>query len=144
ADSTVDWRLGAHLEWRPDAPVGLVYSNAALHWLDGHASLFARLASFVAPGGILAVQMPRNFSEPSHTSIYDTVRAGAWRARLEPLIRTEPTKPGSHYREILLPHVRSLAIWETVYLQVLTGDNPLAECRHRPSPPPFPAALPTH
>jgi trans-aconitate 2-methyltransferase len=127
ADPAVDWRLGDLLEWRPDAPVDLVYSNAALHWLDHHAALFPRLASLVAPGGFLAVQMPRNFSEPSHTSINDTVRAGAWRARLEPLIRAEPTKPPAHYRELLLPHVRSLDIWETVYLQVLGGDNPVAE-----------------
>jgi len=43
ADSTVDWRLGDLLEWRPDEPVDLVYSNAALHWLDGDAALFPRL-----------------------------------------------------------------------------------------------------
>ena len=127
ADPGVDWQLGDLLDWRPEAPVDLMYSNAALHWLDDHAALFPRLASLVAPGGILAVQMPRNFSEPSHTSIYDTVRAGAWRTRLEPLIRTEPTHAGARYRELLLPHVRSLDIWETVYLQVLTGDNPVAE-----------------
>ncbi len=127
ADPAVDWQLGDLLDWRPEGPVDLIYSNAALHWLDDHAALFPRLASLVAPGGVLAVQMPRNFSEPSHTSIYDTVRAGAWRPRLEPLIRTEPTKPAEHYREFLLPHVHSLDIWETVYLQVLSGDNPVAE-----------------
>jgi trans-aconitate 2-methyltransferase len=27
----------------------------------------------------------------------------------------------------LLPHVRSLDIWETTYLQVLSGDYPVAE-----------------
>lgn len=127
SDPAVDWRLGDLLEWRPDEPVDLIYSNAALHWLEGHATLFPRLASLVAPGGILAVQMPRNFSEPSHTSIYETVRAGAWRSRLEPLIRTEPTKPAEHYRGLLLPHTRALDIWETVYMQVLGGDNPVAE-----------------
>ncbi len=127
ADPAVDWRLHDLLDWRPEKPVDLLYSNAALHWLDDHATLFPRLASLVAPGGVLAIQMPRNFSEPSHTSIYDTVRTGVWRHRLEPLIRPEPTKPAERYRELLLPHVRSLDIWETVYLQVLSGDNPVAE-----------------
>jgi trans-aconitate 2-methyltransferase len=127
SDPAVDWRLHDLLDWRPEEPVDLIFSNAALHWLNQHVTLFPRLAALVAPGGVLAVQMPRNFSEPSHTSIYDTVREGAWRERLEPLIRPEPTKPPERYRELLLPHVRSLDIWETVYLQVLGGDNPVAE-----------------
>ena len=127
SDPTVEWRQGDLLEWRPEEPVDLLYSNAALHWLDDHDTLFPRLAGLVAPGGILAVQMPRNFSEPSHTSIFETVRDGHWRGRLEPMIREEPTKRAERYRDWLGPHVRSLDIWETVYMQVLGGENPVAE-----------------
>lgn len=46
--------------------VDLVFSNAALHWLDDHASLFARLARALADGGQLAVQVPANDDHPSH------------------------------------------------------------------------------
>src|SRR6187455_1386434 len=46
--------------WMPDAPVDVVYSNATLHWLDDHAELFPRLMSALAPGGVLAVQIPNN------------------------------------------------------------------------------------
>jgi trans-aconitate 2-methyltransferase len=38
----------------------LVFSNAALHWVEDHPALFARLTSMVSPGGQLAVQMPAN------------------------------------------------------------------------------------
>jgi trans-aconitate methyltransferase len=50
------------------------------------ASLSTRLAPLIAPGGILAVRMPRNFSEASRMSICDTEGAATWRPRIEPLI----------------------------------------------------------
>lgn len=128
ADPKTDWQHADVSTWTPPAPVDLLYSNATLHWLEDHATLFPKLAAQIAPGGMLAVQMPRNFSEPSHTSLYETVREPAsWRARLEPLIRLEPTKSADYYWTILSPHLASLDVWETTYLQVLKGDNPVAE-----------------
>jgi trans-aconitate 2-methyltransferase len=50
------------------ATYDLVFSNAALHWLPDHAALFARLTAALRPGGQLAVQMPYNFDQPSHTT----------------------------------------------------------------------------
>ncbi len=50
----------------PDAPVDLVFSNAALQWLPDHPALFARLTRCLAKGGQLAVQMPANFDHVSH------------------------------------------------------------------------------
>lgn len=52
--------------WSADQPFDLVFSNAALHWVEDHPSLFARLATFVAPGGQLAVHMPSNEDHQSH------------------------------------------------------------------------------
>ena len=76
--------------WRPARPADVIYSNAALHWLGDHAGIFPALASALAPGGELAVQMPRNFSAPSHTAIAEAARSGPWRATLEPLLRSTP------------------------------------------------------
>ena len=45
-----------------------------------HARLFPALLGGLAPGGVLAVQMPRNFSAPSHTLIAEAARGGPWRA----------------------------------------------------------------
>jgi trans-aconitate 2-methyltransferase len=140
-DPDVDWRLADLRGWAPEAPVDLLFSNAALHWLDDHATLFPELIAMVAPGGALAVQMPRNFSEPSHTSIYETARDARWRDRLERLIRPEPTRPPEYYRDLLAPYARSLDIWETVYLQALEGDNPVAEFVKGSWLPPFLDAL---
>jgi trans-aconitate 2-methyltransferase len=54
-------------EWEPDAPVDVVFSNAALQWLPDHPRLFMRLTRMLSPGGELAVQVPANFDHVSHT-----------------------------------------------------------------------------
>jgi trans-aconitate 2-methyltransferase len=123
----VDWRRGDIATWRPEAPVDLLLSNAALHWLPDHATLFPDLFRSVAPGGVLAVQMPRNFDQPSHTAIQATAAAGPWKAKLAPLVRTAPVAAPADYHGWLAGEASALDIWETTYLQVLEGDNPVAE-----------------
>ena len=56
-------------QWSPPAPAHLLFSNATLHWLDDHRRLLPRLVAQLAPGGVLAVQMPRNHDAPSHLLI---------------------------------------------------------------------------
>ena len=51
-------------DWTPDRRPALIFSNAVLHWLPEHGHLFPRLANALVPGGVLAIQMPRQ-SEPS-------------------------------------------------------------------------------
>lgn len=125
--SNVRWQQQDVGTWRSDAPVELLYSNATLHWLPDHAALFPRLLAQVAPGGVLAVQMPRNFSAPSHTLITDTVRAGPWRQRLEPLLRPRPVEDPGWYYDLLAPLAAELDLWETEYHQVLSGPDPVKE-----------------
>jgi trans-aconitate 2-methyltransferase len=127
SDAGVEWVQAEIGTWSPAAPVDLLFSNAALHWLEDHAALFPRLIGLMAPGGVLAVQMPRNFAEPSHTSITDVAREGPWRERLAPLIRPEPCKPPAYYWDLLAARAKSLDVWETVYYQALSGDNPVAD-----------------
>jgi trans-aconitate 2-methyltransferase len=113
--------------WRAPAPAGLIFSNAALHWLDDHAALWPALLAQLAPGGVLAVQMPRNFDAPSHTLIAETVHAGPWRAQLAPLLRPVPVAPPRWHVERLAPRVSALDVWETEYLHLLEGPDPVKE-----------------
>ncbi|HYF58507.1 MAG TPA: methyltransferase domain-containing protein [Burkholderiaceae bacterium] len=114
-------------DWTPDAPPDLLWSNAALHWLPDHATLFPRLARALAPGGVLAVQMPRNFEAPSHALVGETVRSGPWRARLEPLLAPPPVAAPAAYLDALAPFAAELDVWETEYLQLLDGEDPVKE-----------------
>jgi trans-aconitate 2-methyltransferase len=113
--------------WNPPAKFDLVFSNAALHWLNDHPALFARLCGNVANGGVLAVQMPRNFAAPSHTLIHELASSPPWRDALAKLLRPQPVLLPEAYYGLLAPNTRSLDIWETEYLQILEGENPVAE-----------------
>jgi trans-aconitate 2-methyltransferase len=105
----------------------LIYSNAALHWLPDHAALFPALMQKVGPGGILAVQMPRNFTAPSHLLIGETALNGPWRSKVEHLVTPPPVGAPGFYHGLLAALSDNIDIWETEYLQVLEGENPVKE-----------------
>jgi trans-aconitate 2-methyltransferase len=111
--------------WTPDAPLDLIYANAALQWLGDHATLLPRLLSQLRTDGVLAVQMPRNFEVPSHALLRETARSGPWAARLAGILERPPVAAPEWYYALLAPHVAALDIWETEYLHVLAGDDPV-------------------
>jgi trans-aconitate 2-methyltransferase len=117
--------------WEPDAPVDLVYSNAALHWLPDHSALLPRVARMVATDGVLAVQMPDNFRAPSHTSIAELAHTPRWQAKLAHVVCAPPVATPADYFDWLMPVTSRLDIWQTEYLQVLAarddGEHAVAE-----------------
>ena len=127
AEASVKWEQGDFSTWRPDAAVDVIYANASLHWDPEHQSLFPRLMDFLAPGGALAVQMPRNFGQPSHTSMAEVALHGPWAATLDGVQRNAPVAEPDFYYDLLAPLSSKLDLWETRYVQVLEGDNPVAE-----------------
>jgi trans-aconitate 2-methyltransferase len=122
----IAWHQANLAGWQPPAGTELIYSNAALHWLDDHPRLFPRLVDSLAPGGVLAVQMPNNYAAPSHRCAYEAARAGPWRTVLEPLLRPEPLLTAEAYYDLLADRAQRVEIWQADYLQVLEGDNPVA------------------
>ena len=123
----IQWTLADLNAWAPDEPAAVLFSNAALHWLDGHAQLFPRLMGHLETGGVFAVQMPRNHAAPSHTCMIEAAGAGPWRHKLRPVLRPSPVATPEAYYDILAPVAASLDIWETVYTHVLEDDDPVVE-----------------
>jgi trans-aconitate 2-methyltransferase len=123
----VVWIAGDIATWSADGAFDLVFSNAALQWVDGHETLFGRLIAALAPGGVLAVQMPRNFGAPSHRIMRETAAEEPWRARLGGILRAEPVLPPERYYDLLAPHASSLDLWESEYLHALDGETPVLD-----------------
>jgi len=72
-----------------DRPFDLVFSNAAVHWVEDHPSLFAKLAQLVAPNGQLAIQMPANHDHPSHTVAAELAPQFGVAPRVSPVLAPE-------------------------------------------------------
>ena len=123
----IEWQQADLATWRPPAPADVIYSNAALHWIEDHAPVFTALFHSLAAGGVFAVQIPRNFGAPSHTSMGEAARRGPWRTRLDPLLRPAPVAEPAFYFDLLAPHAARLDMWETEYLQVLDGEHAVKE-----------------
>ena len=103
--------------WAPERPPALIFSNAALHWLPDHAALLPRLAGFLAPGGTLAVQMPRQTAAPSHRFLRD-IAAALYPDRFELAHWVPPVQPAEGYWRMLAP-LGEVTAWETDYVQRL-------------------------
>jgi trans-aconitate 2-methyltransferase len=123
----ISWQRGDLATWQPPRPADVIYSNAAFHWVGNHDQFFPELFSALRPGGVLAVQMPRNFSAPSHGAIAQAARSGPWRGKLEPLLRPAPVGEPAFYFSLLAPLAQTIDIWETEYLHVLEGEHPVKE-----------------
>ena len=123
----IEWVEGDAATWTPAAPADVVFSNACLHWLPDHATLFPRLFAALAPGGALAVQMPRNHAAPSHALMRATAAEGKWAATLKFVRGIEAVADPGEYYDWLAPQAASVDVWETEYLQVLTGDDAVVE-----------------
>ena len=118
-----EWQLGDIASWSPKVEPDLIFSNATLQWLGDHEVLFLRLLGLLKSGGVLAVQMPRNFTSASHTIVQQIVETGPWAARLKPVRDFKPVARPEDYYNILASGADRIDIWETEYTQVLTGDD---------------------
>jgi trans-aconitate 2-methyltransferase len=111
--------------WRPPQPVDVIVSNAALQWVPGHLDLLPALVASLAPGGWLAFQVPGNFDSPSHSELARLQRSERWRDRLGGLVERLGSRPPAEYLERLLGLGCSVQAWETTYLHVLEGPDPV-------------------
>lgn len=102
-------------DWQPETPPALIYSNAALNWVPDHERHMPRLAGMLAPGGVLAVQMPRQGEAPSHRLLREVAERlfpGRFPARPAPVLQA------GEYVELLLA-LGEVRAWATDYIQIL-------------------------
>ena len=114
--------------WQPTQPQDLLFANAVFQWLPDHAEIFDRLMDGLAPGGVLAVQMPDNLNEPSHLMMEETAQDGPWRdAFVKSPARRLPLPAPSAYYDKLIGKSARLDIWHTVYNHPMGGAEGIVE-----------------
>ncbi|MDT3397582.1 trans-aconitate 2-methyltransferase [Streptomyces sp. B1866] len=115
------------LSWTPDGPYDLIVSNATLQWVPGHADRFGTWLDALRPGGTLAFQVPGNFTAPSHALLADLCAAPRWRGRVPAQPAVSAVLDPADYLDRLTGLGCAADVWETTYLLLLTGPDPVLD-----------------
>jgi trans-aconitate 2-methyltransferase len=108
--------------------VDVLVSNALLQWVPGHQALLLRWADQLAVGGWLAFQVPANFGSPSHRLMRELAGSARWRDRLAGVLRhSDAVAEPAEYLELLVGSGLQVNAWQTSYLHVLSGPDPVLE-----------------
>ena len=125
--SRVEWVQGDIEGFAPEVAADLIFSNAALQWLDDHMMLFPRLARALAPGGVLAIQIPVAEEMGWRASLAEIAGRGPWAKRLFGVVGVRAAHAPEDYYAWLAPLCREVDIWTTTYLHALHGEDPIVE-----------------
>ena len=79
----------------------LIFSNAALHWVENHEELLRRLTTAVAEGGQIAVQVPANHHHASHIVSDEVAGESPFRDVLAGHLRDNPLLQPEQYAVLL-------------------------------------------
>ena len=120
----VRFETGDVRTWRPERPVDVLVANAVYQWVPGHLELLPQLVGEVAPGGWFAFQVPGNFAEPSHVLLHELAADPRFAAHTTGVARPSAHDPAV-YAAALLDLGLSVDAWETTYLHLLQGPDPV-------------------
>jgi trans-aconitate 2-methyltransferase len=122
----VRFEVGDLRKWVSDGQeqVDVLVSNATLQWVPDHLELLPALVERVSPGGWLAFQVPGNLDEPSHTIRRDLAAEERYAAHTAGVAVPDSHDPAT-YLEALAAAGCTVDAWETTYLHLLTGDDPV-------------------
>ncbi len=111
--------------WRAERPADVIFSNALLQWIPGHLDLLEALLLGLAPGGRLAFQVPGNSDAPSHALLRELCGSPRWRGQLGTFAERRAACEPGEYLDRLGGLGRHADVWETTYLHVLAGADPV-------------------
>lgn len=143
---SLHFELGDIANWAPP-PVGaapdLIYANASLQWVPDHAMLIPRLFAALAPGGVLAIQMPDNRQEPTHRLMRAMAGEPQWAEAIGDAdrLRTELLDINGYY-DLLAPLASGVDVWRTVYQHPMASAAAIVEWLRSTGLKPFVDRLP--
>jgi trans-aconitate 2-methyltransferase len=120
----IRYEVGDLRDWAPEQPVDVLVSNATLQWVPGHLDLLPRLAASVAADGWFAFQVPGNHDQPSHALLHRLAGDDRFASHTAGVARPHSHDP-SAYAEALADQGFTVDAWETTYLHLLAGPDPV-------------------
>jgi trans-aconitate 2-methyltransferase len=113
--------------WKPQHLPDVIISNAVLQWVPDHRELLVRWVDQLTDGGWLAFQVPGNFDQPSHAILRELAASDRWRPLLRDVELNRQTADPADYAELLARAGCEVDAWETTYVHILPGEDPVLE-----------------
>ncbi len=132
-------RLGFSLDdiadWRPDPEsMDVIVSNAALQWVPTHMNLIPGWVAGLRPGGSLAIQVPAMSGSPATAAFRTVAMSPRWADRMAavalgpgPRSLASPVRTIEEYAHVMATLGLRVNAWQTTYLHLLPGDDPVLE-----------------
>lgn len=106
----------------------VIFSHAALQWVDDHPAQFRRLWSCLRPGGQLALQMPSNHQHATHRLIRELAAESPFVEALNGWQRLSPVLTIDAYAELLYGlGAEKIQVQEKIYSHLLPRAADLLE-----------------
>ncbi|MGI8664514.1 MAG: methyltransferase domain-containing protein [Jatrophihabitans sp.] len=108
--------------------VDVLISNALLQWVPRNPRLLTRWAGELNPDGWLAFAVPANFDSPSHVLMRELAESPRWADSLHGVLRhQDAVSSPERYLELLSAAGLRVNAWQSRYLHVLQGEDPVLE-----------------
>jgi trans-aconitate 2-methyltransferase len=114
-------------DWVPDRSPDVIVCNAVLQWVPGHDDLLVRWADQLNADGWLAFQLPGNLDSPAHSIAAELAGSPRWRGLLGGVRHNRQAGDPAHYVQLLAKDGYEVDAWETTYLHMLRGADPVLE-----------------
>lgn len=142
AGPRLSFALGDVRDWKPAGRVDMIVSNAVLQWVPDQLDVVARWAGFLPAGGWLAFQIPGNYEQPGDRTLRELAGSDRWQPMLADVqLNCQAADPAT-YLDLLAMAGFEVDAWETTYLHVLHGDDPVVGWYRGTGMRPVLAALP--
>jgi trans-aconitate 2-methyltransferase len=114
--------------WQPELPPDLIYANASLQWVPDHEKLIPRLFAALAPGGVLAIQMPDNREEPTHRLMREVAAEAPWAQAIGDADKLRTMLlPIDGYYDLLAADAAQVDVWRTAYQHPMASAAAIVE-----------------
>lgn len=121
-----DWLAGGAPADPAEQAPDLIVSNAMFQWVEDHQKLLPGIAEQTGPGGVFALQVPGNFDAPSHVLLRQIAARPEYARHVTEALRDTVVRAEEYLRVLSRPGW-AVDAWETTYLHVLPGEDPVFE-----------------
>jgi len=109
----------------------LVFSNAALQWIDNHEILIPKLWNLVDDNGAFAAQIPNFKPMPVNTAINNVLTKDKWNYGIKDNVPWNKQLYGlDYYYELLNKHSKKIVLWETHYCHIMSSIQGIIDFVH--------------